>query len=201
MALFDQPGAWSRWNATQRDRVPRPLVHALLRHAGDGDGRLALDLGCGAGVEAELLLRRGWRVLAVDGDPEAGPSLAARLPAGLRAGLEVLTADFADLPVLPPLDLVHAGWSLPYAGRSLPRVWHALLTALVPGGWLGGELFGDRDGPPDATDVATLSDAQLDRLLAPLTVVQRDTQEADGESPSGPHHWHVHTVVARRPLV
>jgi len=195
MGWFDEPGAWSRYNATQRDRPPRPLVQALLAHAGDGDGRLALDLGYGGGVETALLLLRGWRVLAIDGDPAAAESLRARLPTGR---LTIATRDFADLDDLPELHLVHAAWSLPYAGRHLPRLWDGLLTALVPGGWLACDLFGDRDTTADADDIARLPDDEVDRLLAPLEVAQHDVLEVDGTSFGGPQHWHVHSVVARR---
>jgi tellurite methyltransferase len=195
MGWFDEPGAWSRYNTTQRDRPPRPLVQTLLQHTGDGDGRLALDLGYGAGVETALLLDRGWRVLAIDGDPAAAESLRARLP---TERLTTATRDFADLDDLPELHLIHASWSLPYAGRQLPRLWNLLSSALVPGGWLACDLFGERDGTADADDIARLADEEVTRLLAPLEVLQHDVLEADGTAYSGPQHWHVHSLVARR---
>jgi tellurite methyltransferase len=195
MGWFDEPGAWSRYNAAQQNRPPRPLVHTLLQHAGDGEGRLALDLGFGCGVETALLLLRGWRVLAVDGDPAAAESLRTRLP---TERLTVVTRDFADLHELPELHLVHAAWSLPYAGRHLPRLWDLLCTALVPGGWLACDLFGERDTTADAEDIARLADAEVSRLLAPFDVVEHDVAEVDGTAYSGPQHWHVHSVVARR---
>jgi trans-aconitate methyltransferase len=198
MGWFDEPGAWSRYNAGQENRSPRPLVQTVLAHAGDGDGRPALDLGFGAGVETALLLHRGWRVLAVDTDRAAGPSLRRRLPAEDAARLTTRRQDFAVLDQLPELHLVHAAWSLPYAGRHLPRVWDLLLAALVPGGWLACDLFGERDTTADADDIARLTDGEVDRLLGPLDVVHRETLEADGTAFAGPQHWHVHSVVARR---
>jgi trans-aconitate methyltransferase len=170
-------------------------VHTLLEHAGDGDGRLALDLGSGVGVETALLLDRGWRVLAVDGDREAMDSLRARFP---TERLVTATRAFADLDELPELSLVHAAWSLPYAGRHLPRLWDRLLAALVPGGWLGCDLFGERDTTADADDIARLTDDEIARYLGPFDVAQHDVEEADGTAYSGPQHWHVHSVVARR---
>jgi tellurite methyltransferase len=198
VAHFDEPGAWSAYNATQVDRPSRPLARTLLEHAGRGDGRLALDLGFGAGVETALLLGSGWRVLAIDGDPAAGESLRSRLPAWQVARLDVRNRSFAALDPLPTVDLVHAAWSLPYAGRHLRRLWDRVLTALVPGGWLACDLFGERDTTADADDVAVLTDAEVQQLLGRLDVVRHDVQEADGTSFDGPHHWHVHSVVARR---
>ena len=197
MGRFDEPGAWSSYNATQLDRPPRPLALTLLAHAGDGDGRLALDLGFGAGVETALLLAHGWRVLAIDADPAAGEALRARLRDDERGRLTVATQHFAGLQELPGVDLVHAAWSLPYAGVHLPRLWELMLAALVPGGWLACDLFGVR-ATADADDVARLTDDDVDRFLTRLAVVHREEQEADGLSYGRPTHWHVHSVVGRR---
>ncbi|WP_222192876.1 class I SAM-dependent methyltransferase [Modestobacter italicus] len=199
MGYFDEPGAWSRYNATQVDREPRPLAVALVEHAGEGAGRLALDLGFGAGVETALLLDHGWRVLAIDGDPAAGDSLTARLPADQAERLTVGTETFAELDALPPAHLVHAGRSLPYAGAHLSRLWQLIRAALLPGGWLACDLFGERDTTTDADDIATLTDAEVDRLLTGLDVVRHEVQEADGTAYAGPQHWHTHSVLARRP--
>ncbi|WP_138733805.1 class I SAM-dependent methyltransferase [Modestobacter excelsi] len=197
MREFDEPGAWGRYNATQRDRPPRPLALTLLAHAGEGAGRLALDLGSGAGVESALLLDHGWRVLAVDGDPAAADLLRERLPPEQAERLTTRTTAFADLDALPAVDLVHAAWSLPYAGVHLERLWELLLSALVPGGWLACHLFGTR-ATADAADVARLSAADVDRFVDRLDVVHREEQEVDGTASGRPVHWHVHSVVGRR---
>jgi tellurite methyltransferase len=194
MGEFDEPGAWSRYNAAQRDRPPHPLAVTLLEHAGEGAGRLALDLGFGGGVETALLLGHGWRVLAIDGDPAAAEPLRARCPTGR---LTIVTRHFADLDVLPELHLVHAAWSLPYAGVHLERLWELLLSALVPGGWLACHLFGVR-ATADAEDVARLRTADVDRFVDRLDVVHREEQEVDGTSSGRPTHWHVHSGVGRR---
>ena len=199
MPVLDEPDGWSRYNATQADREPRALVQTLLRRAGDGRGRRAVDLGFGSGVETEALLRRGWRVLAIDSDPTAARLLTDRLPPEQAERLEVRSADFADVGALPEVDLVHAAWSLPYAGAAFPQLWDVLMTALAPGGWIGCELFGDRDTMAGHPRVAAHTQAEAHRLLEPLSVVEIETIEQDGMSYGGPQHWHVFSVVARRP--
>ena len=200
MAVMDEPDGWSRYNATQVDREPRTLVQTLLHHAGDGRDRLAVDLGFGSGVETEELLRRGWRVCAIDGDPTAAELLTRRLSTEQAARLTVLTSDFSDIDALPEVSLVHAAWALPYAGSAFPRLWEVLMSALAPGGWIGCELFGDRDTMAGHPRVTAHSEAEARRLLEPLSVVEFDTIEQDGMSYGGPQHWHVHSVVARRPV-
>ena len=53
--------------------VPRDtLLRALELHEAEGRSPgTAVDLGCGGGRDALELLRRGWRVLAVDAEPAA----------------------------------------------------------------------------------------------------------------------------------
>ena len=200
MTAFKNAKDWSRYNETQVERLEeRTLVRKVLELAGPGAGRRAIDLGSGAGVETQAILRRGWEVLAIDYDPEAARFASSRLTSQERARLTFRTHDFRDIHVLPSSDLVHAAWSLPFAGDRLFHLWDVLLGAMNPGGWLACELFGDRDSEAQDPDVATLTRDQLDKLLEPLDVVVLDTVEQEAASFTGPHHRHVFTVVARKP--
>ena len=200
MTAFKEARDWSRYNETQVDRPEaRELARKVLDLAGPGAGRRAIDLGGGAGVETQAILRHGWDVLAIDYDPEAADFAAARLTNEERARLTFRTQDFTELDDLPPSDLIHAAWSLPFAGDHLVRLWGVLVESLNPGGWLACELFGDRDSQAQDPDVATLTREQVDGLLEPLDVVSLETVERDGMSFTGPHHWHVFSLVARKP--
>src|SRR6202011_472039 len=77
-------------------RPPRRTLLKALERFGEGDGRAAVDLGCGDGRDAIELLRQGWRVLAIDAEPAAMERLKARadLPAG--AALETRCARFEE---------------------------------------------------------------------------------------------------------
>jgi trans-aconitate methyltransferase len=200
MTAFKQAQDWSRYNQTQIDRPEeRALARKVLELAGPGAGRQAIDLGGGAGVETAAILRRGWEVLAIDYDPEAAAFASARLTNLERARLTFRTQDFTEIDGLPASDLIHAAWSLPFAGDRLVHLWGVLLEALNPGGWLACELFGDRDSEAQDPDVATLTRQQVDQLLEPLDVVSLETVEQDSTSFTGPHHRHVFTLVARKP--
>ncbi len=200
MTSFKEAHDWSRYNETQTDRLEeRQLARKVLDLAGPGAGRRAIDLGGGAGVETQAILRRGWEVLAIDYDPEAAAFATARLTNSERARLTFRTQDFTEISALPASDLIHAAWSLPFAGDHLVPLWEVLLDALNSGGWLACELFGDRDSEAQDPDVATLTRQQIDRLLEPLDVVSFETLEQDSTSFTGPHHRHVFTLVARKP--
>ncbi|MEV7963088.1 class I SAM-dependent methyltransferase [Oerskovia paurometabola] len=199
MTALHSPDHWAVYNAAQPGRGVRALCREVMALAGPGAGRQAIDLGCGAGVESAALLAAGWRVHAVDGDP-ATPSLV-RATAGGEGGdaLSVAVVPFADL-VLPPADLLYAGYSLPYASPDdFPRVWAEIRRALRPGAWLAVNLFGVHDSFAGTIDGTFLTRPEAEALFDGLDVVEVREEDEDGESFSGPKHWHVFDVLARVP--
>ena len=62
---------WSRYYAAAGQDPRETLLAALERFDAEGRAGLAVDLGCGTGRDTFELLRRGWRVLAIDAQSEA----------------------------------------------------------------------------------------------------------------------------------
>ncbi|WP_181310031.1 class I SAM-dependent methyltransferase [Nocardioides campestrisoli] len=188
---------WIAYNDAQGERDARPLCRAVLDLAGPGQGRTALDLGAGAGLESRALHAAGWRVHAFDRDPH----LAARLA---RLGGDDATVAAYVGPVeeadLPDADLVHASYTLPYvAPGRFGEFWERLRGAVRPGGWLAVDLFGDKDSWAGDEGITSFTRSQAEALFAPpLDVVRFDEEDEDGQAASGPKHWHVFHVIARR---
>lgn len=190
---------WADYNASLRGREVRSLCRALLDHAGPGHGRRALDLGCGTGTESGALVAAGWRVTAVDASPTT-PDLVEETTGVTDARLSVVVRSFEQVAVLPTVHLVLASLSLPFQEpASFERLWQVLRGCLLPGGWIGLHLFGDRDSwAPDPT-LTFHSREQARALLAGWEVARFEERELDGYAYTGPKHWHVFEVVARRP--
>src|SRR5690606_23230616 len=143
------PESWKSYYERTGSRPPREtLLFALDRFEAEhlpGDRRFAIDLGCGNGRVTIELLRRGWRVLAVDAEQSAIDGLLARpdLPAG--AAPETLVARF-DTIDLPSADLVNSSFALPLVPPAdFPVLWDRILAALRSGGRVSCQLYGDRD--------------------------------------------------------
>lgn len=191
---------WADYNAAQLSRPVRPLCLAVMELAGPGDGRQAVDLGCGAGIETGALLRDGWRVHAVDSLADEPTRVAAAVPAPLAANLSVEVSPFERLRTLPPADLCLASYSLPFLNPSAFRdFWHLIRTALLPGGFLAVNLFGDRDSWAGIPDWNFHTEADARELFAGLQILAFEVYDADGQSFRGPKHWHIFDVIARRP--
>jgi SAM-dependent methyltransferase len=175
------------------------LAHALkLTDGHDGSGRLAIDLGCGAGNETLALLERGWHVHAVDGEPRAIEILESRVPPEARPRLTTEVALFHEAD-LPKADLVFASLSIPFAGDNHDESVGKALSAVKAGGWFVGVFFGENDSWVSEPDVAMTDRIQIASLFTDFDPII-DEEEFDGPSGIGEKHWHWYVVSARKPI-
>jgi len=189
---------WSDYYRNTEGRPPRPtLMFALDRFAAPG---FAVDLGCGEGRDTIELLRRNWRVLAIDSEPAAIAGLKGRrdLPPGSRLSTRVARFEAA---VWPEADLVNASFALFFAtAGAFEPLWRRIVGTLTPGGRFAGHLLGENDSWAGRPNIAVHDRAALDRLLAGLAVERHEIEETDGVTPRGEaKHWHIHHLVVRRP--
>ena len=140
---------WSRYYDAARDgRAEETLLLArstCSRREGHRRRRAAaVDLGCGEGRDTAELLRRGWRVLAIDAEREAVERLRARndldswrrcspsRPGLARSrrrngGGRIWSARASRVPFCPP--------------DQLPALWERIPSSLRRGGRFSGQLF------------------------------------------------------------
>lgn len=206
--------AGDHWPAYYDVTVDRPpwgtLLDALDRFeaedaaAGEAsrrEPRLAVDLGCGAGRDARELLRRGWRVVAVDREPQAIVRLRAAAQPGDLPRLSTSVEDIGGVRV-PACRLVNASLSLPFlAADGWSHAWDQIRAAVRPGGRLAAIVFGDRDASASDPAMTCPSPDAIRDLLTGFEIERWDErEEPEGRTALGePHHFHVIELVARRP--
>jgi len=161
--------------------------------------RLAVDLGCGAGRDARQLLRAGWRVIAVDREPEACTALEAHVEPETRPMLEIVTADIADFAI-PRCDLVNASVSLQFlAGEQYAETWQRIVDALEPGGRFAAMIYGDRDESASDPEYTMVPSERIKSDLGGFVIESWTEREEDTHLALGdPHHLHMIEFVARR---
>jgi tellurite methyltransferase len=207
---------WTRFYDAVGDEPNETLLIALdrwKRDVGTGhDEPFAVDLGCGSGMDTLALLARGWRVLAIDADPEGIDRLSMSVAArgDVAHLLDTRVARFEDA-TWPRAQLVNASYALPFCQReSFEAVWERVVGSLDPGGRFCGQFFGDRDewasppeeppgrwGSPRAGSFHTRDEVL--ELLGELEIEHFDEVDEDGETAVGdPKHWHLFHVVARK---
>ncbi len=165
----------------------------------EANPRKAIDLGCGDGTETIALLEAGWHVLAVDRTPKAIEHVLSKTPGTHRDALEAQVSAFEEL-VFPESDLIYAGYSLPFCDpEHFDQVWINIMKSLRPGGRFVGQLFGDNDDWAGRSGLTFHTMDQARSLFASGFAIEAfEELDEDGEAFSGPKHWHVFEVIARK---
>jgi tellurite methyltransferase len=197
--------SWGRFYDAAGDVPRETLLFALERFEAEGDsseeGLFAIDLGCGAGRDTAELLRRGWRVLAVDAEEEAIERLLERDDLGSDdvGRLETQVARFEDA-ALPRASLVNSSFALPFCPPAqFGAVWQRIVASLEDGGRFSGQLFGDRDSWATTPEMSFQTREEAEDLLRELDLERFTEIEEDGKTALGDaKHWHVFHVVAQR---
>ena len=115
-----------RYLSSRPDNVSRHLYSFLEQLQ---VGAHILELGCGAGRDAEAMIAAGFEVDPTDGVPEIAAIAAKRLQRDVRV------MRFDELDVLNKYDAVWANAGLHHVPRNqLPLVLQSLFQALKPGG-------------------------------------------------------------------
>jgi membrane dipeptidase len=185
---------WRRYFDNAGDDPRGTLVEAMRRFPEPG---LAVDLGCGTGRDTVQLLRRGWDVVAIDGEQEAIDRVRA-IAGDDERRLVTLVARFEDAH-WPACDLFNASFSLPFCPPDrFAEVWGRIVDSIRPEGRFSGQLFGNRDEWA-GTGITVHTRAEVEELLRPFEVERLEEVDEDGSTITGrPKHWHLYHVVARK---
>lgn len=205
MPSFRRP--FTEYYQAVEGRPPRETLLTALSHFeaeySPGNGRSimgnAVDLGCGNGRDTVELLRRHWRVFAIDGEAEAIARLRQRTDIN-RTYLETRVQTFESLVLPPDVDLVNASFCLPFCPpQHFAEMWEEIVNALRVGGRFCGHLFGDRDSWASYGDISTHTRKQVEALLSPFAIELLDEEEHPGKTALGEEkHWHLFNFVARK---
>jgi membrane dipeptidase len=191
--LDDAWRPWSRYFRQASLDARETLLAAVDAFPAPGE---AVDLGAGTGRDTLELLRRGWRVVAIDMEAVAIERIAELAGAG-RDRLDGRVGRYEKVE-WPEVDLVNASFSLPFCPpEAFPAVWSRIVGSLRGGGRFAGQFFGPNDDWA-RTGLRTWTRVQVESLLAPFEVEMLDEHDRDGWVFTKPKHWHVFHVVARK---
>jgi membrane dipeptidase len=185
---------WARYYRRAGFDARPTLLEAAARFSEPG---LAVDLGAGTGRDTLELLRRGWRVIAIDGEPEAVNKIV-QLAGADASRLEAVVGRYESAS-WPACELVNASYAIPFCPPELfPDVWARIVGSIVPGGRFSGQFFGPNDDWA-RTGLVIQSRAEVERLLSAFEIESLHEEDADGATTVGKtKHWHLFHVVARK---
>lgn len=192
---------WDNYYQKIEGRPPRSLLRSALTFyttKSTGKPCLAIDLGCGDGTDTVFLLENGWQVLAIDGEAKAIGRLLAKVPDDLQDNLQTRIAHFEDL-ILPPADLLHASLTLPFCHPAhFAELWQKIVASLGVNGRFAGQFFGIHDSWAVNKHMTFHTKAEVQVMFANFNLEHFHEEDAPGKSTSGPKHWHIFTVIAKK---
>lgn len=194
---------WVAYYQAVAGRPPRDTLLTALTNfeatSSSENSRFAVDLGCGDGRDTVELLRRGWQVLAIDGEEDAIARLLDR-PDINDDRLQTQTQRFESLTLPSDLDLINASFCLPFCPPDyFPLLWQTIVRSLKVGGRFCGQLFGDHDSWADYPNMTHFTRSQLDNLLQPFEIEWLQEEDHPGKTAIGEDkHWHIFHIVARK---
>ena len=144
-------GARARDWADNQEGQTRPVFEAALERTGVGPGTNYLDVGCGAGVAAQLAAARGARVSGIDAAEAMIAIARENVPGGdFNVGdLEALPFADATFDVVAGFNAFQYAANPAIALREAGRVTKA-------GGWIVVTVWGPPEGMPAASVVRAL---------------------------------------------
>ena len=101
--------------------------------------------------------------------------------------------------ILSTAELVHASLSLPFCPpEHFDVFWAKIVESVKSGGLFAGQLFGVRDSWATQSRMTFHTEEQVRKMLEEFKIEYFHERDEDGEAVSGPKHWHVFTVIARK---
>jgi len=199
-AVGDWPGYFSVMMGKPARETLLAALERFEREHGKGWAGVAVDLGCGEGRDTRELLTRGWRVVAIDGHPEALRLLREQLPAGVEGRVETGLGAFHEVEWPTGVDLLNASFSLPFCPpEHFAAVWERIVSSIRSGGRFAGQFFGDQDDWASIPGRSHQSREEVERMLAPFEVEElREDSKQEGPEVERPKRWHVFHVVAKK---
>lgn len=199
MTDLSDKSRWAEYYEKLRDRPPRKtLLAALDKFGPPPPNALAVDLGCGDGRDVIELVRRGWRVVAVDAEPEALKRLMER---GLPGEITPIVSRMEDVPLPIGVQLVNSSFAMPLCDTAkFHALWRRIAEALPSGGRFSGQWYGPRDSWFGRPGMAFVSREEAMAMLQGFDLEMFEEEEDDGVTPRGKSkHWHIFHIVARKP--
>ena len=186
------------YNKTLKKNPSLTLRRFFLNNYNENfQGNTAIDLGCGAGNDAEFLISKGFKVTAIDNNEKVKEILESRNLDNEK--LEIIIDDFSKVN-LPKTDLVNASFSLHYVKDNFNEFMENLLkNVLNPKGVFCGCILGKEDdweGIYTTVEKETLLQYFKDFNIFYFSE-EKYYKDTIGQNKKN-KFWHVYTVIAQK---
>lgn len=192
MAQFN----WDEFAKKTANREPVSLLVEAVKLLKGHEGN-ALDLGCGAGVDARFLSDSGYGVEAVDGNAEAVRQARKNCPA-----CKIEKHNFINYRIpVNKFKIIFSWHALPFISKKeAKRLLLEIQSGLMPGGYFVFGLFGPEDDwAHDHKGMSFWTTEELKTLLQKIEFIKLSEERGNGPGAlGGSKFWHKIQGIGRK---
>jgi len=200
---LDENFDWNNYYKSKSNLVPRDsLLKALEFFDNEKIHRehIANDIGCGHGADTLELLKRGWKVTAIDSSAQGLEILSASVEPDWKNNLSTKLMSLEDI-TLSKCTLLNASYSLPFCKPEFfDGLWKKIEESILTSGRFAGQFFGVNDSwAKDNPAMTFLEEENVRRFFQNFEIEFFHERDEDGTTATGDEkHWHVYSVIAKK---
>lgn len=189
-------------NATQfyqnsiQKNIPSPLLKKFFGYKYNEKltGNTAIDIGCGAGNDTIHLLNNGFKVTAIDNEPQVKELLQNRITDDKN--LEIIIDDFSKVQ-LHKADLIFANFSLFFVKKDFNLFLENVIKSINKKGFFVGNFLGPEDDWKKSK--AIVEKEELLNYFSDFKIMYFSEEKYYQDTISKKNKfWHVYTIIAQR---
>ena len=176
----------------------RPLIKEIFLLE-DNSIKEVIDLGCGTGIDTIPLIKRGYKVLAIDKE-DREKIIKENLNGRELERFTFKKEKFEEID-LPNTDLIVSNFALSFCPEECFDVfWKKIVTSIRTGGYIVGNIFGEKDEwNTNGTNMTFLDRKNVLNKLTEFEVLRLYEKEFDGKTMVGKlKHWHIFYFIAKK---
>jgi len=176
----------------------RPLIKEFFS-LDNNSIKEAIDLGCGIGIDTIPLIKKGYKVLAIDKE-DREIIIKENLNNEELERVTFKKERFEEIS-LPNTDLIVSNFALSFCSKECFDVfWKKVVTPIITGGYIVGNIFEEKDEwNTNGTDMIFLDRKNVLDKLIEFEVLRFYEKEFDGKTRMGKlKHWHIFYFIAKK---
>lgn len=182
-------------NSIKRDKPSRLLADFFrLKLDKNLKEKNAIDLGCGAGNDSIFLLEKGFKVTAIDSEPQVSEILSKRVKN--TQNLNVVIDDFSKVK-LQKTDLINANFSLFFVKKDFKLFIKNVLDNINKNGYFVGNFLGKEDDWKKSK--TTVEKDELRNYFSKFKILYFSEEKYYKDSLTKKNKfWHVYNIIAKK---
>lgn len=189
---------WNKYqNKTdENNHIPEYLKIALNRF--ENFKGTIVDIGCGNGNECLYMIKKGWKVIAIDQNTEIIENKKMNMKI-LDEKLIIKKERFEESNI-PKNDMVYANFSIPFCKSIYFNDFiEKIIKSININGRFAGVLFGIHDDWNKKENVTCNTKEELLKIFKNFKIEYFLEKECDGQTALGKEkHWHIFIIVAKK---